>query len=393
MIAAGALSLIIRYNLRSVVVRGTDAAMTLAGIALCAAVVVVVAALDEGIERAFVTSGSPDVAVLLRRGAPTEVQGRIDLEAANLVRTLEGIEGAPSKEVVVLCNLPRRRDGKPSNVLVRGLEPRGVALRPGFKLLEGRLPDPERAEVLAAKRMAERITGLGLGESVVFGKSRFTVTGLFEAGGTCDSEVWAPVAQVQAGFDRADGFSSVRALLAGATPEARQASLAKLEVALEANARLPLKVLRETAYYAAQEENAAAIPKRLGRLLAIFIALGASVGAMNTMYGRVATRGREIATLRALGYKRDAIILSFVFESVALGLVGGALGCLLALPADGWRAATTSLATMSEVTFELRLGAAGVIEALLLAGVVGALGGLLPAIEAARRPIPSGLRE
>lgn len=387
------LSLVWRYNLRSVAVRSTDAVMTLAGIALCSAVVVVVAALGDGIERAFVASGSEDVVVFLRKGAPTEVQGRIELEAANLVRTLEGIEEPVSKEVVVLCNLPRRADGKPANVLVRGIEKAGYALRPGFKLVSGRMPDPNGSEVLAAKHMAERITGLAPGESFNFGKSRFTVAGVFEAGGTCDSEVWAPVALVQAAFDRADGFSSVRARLQGASSEQRQASLSKLEVQLEANARLPLRVERETTYYAAQEENAAAIPKVLGHLLALFIALGASMGAMNTMYGRIATRGREIATLRALGYKRPAIVTAFVCESVLLALLGGALGCALALPAHGWKTATTALATMSEVTFELRVGVTGIVEALVLAGAVGLLGGLLPAISAARRPIPSALRD
>lgn len=386
-------SLILRYNLRSVAVRGTDAIMTLLGIALCSAVVVIVSALDEGIERAFVSSGSGDVAVFLRKGAPTEVQGRIELEAAGLVRTLEGIEGAPSKEVVVLCNLPRRADAKPSNVLVRGVEPRGFSLRPGFKLVAGRMPDPNGAEVLSARRMSARIAGLGLGETFAFGKSRFSVVGVFEAGGTCDSEVWAPVGLVQAAFDRADGFSSVRALLAGATPEAKQASLAKLEVALESDARMPLKVIRETAYYASQEENAAAIPKVLGNLLAVFIAVGASMGAMNTMFGRVAARGREIATLRALGYKRPAIVTAFVFESMALAMLGGVIGCALALPAHGWTTATTALSTMSELTFELRVGVLGITEALVLAGFVGLIGGLLPAFEAARRSIPSALRE
>lgn len=390
---ARTLSLILKYNLRSVAVRSTDAIMALAGIALCSAVVVVVSALDEGIERAFVSSGSPDVAVLLRKGAPTEVQGRIELESANLVRTLEGIEGTPSREVVVLCNLPRRRDGKPANVLVRGIDPEGIALRPGFRLVSGHLPEASRAEVLVARPMSERISGLGPGETFAFGKSRFTVSGVFEAGGTCDSEVWAPPLLVQAAFDRGGNYSSVRVKLAGATPDEQQRSLAKIQLQLEGNVRLPLRVERETAYYAAQEEQAAEIPKVLGRLLAVFIALGASMGAMNTMYGRVATRGREIATLRALGYKRLAIVLAFTFESVLLALVGGGLGCLLALPANGWKTATTALSTLSEITFELRIGPSGVIEALLLAGVVGVIGGVLPAVSAARRSIPGALRD
>jgi ABC-type lipoprotein release transport system permease subunit len=388
-----ALGLILKYNLRSVAVRGTDAIMTLAGIALCAAVVVVVNALDEGIGRAFVTSGSPGVIVFLRKGAPTEVQGRIELEAANLVRTLEGIQGEVSKEVVVLCNLPRRADGKPSNVLVRGVDPAGIALRAGFKLVGGRMPDPNASEVLVARRMAERITGLGLGETFVFGKSRFAAVGLFEAGGTSDSEVWAPPSLVQTAFDRAGNFSSIRARLQGATAQEQQASLARIQVQLEGNARLPLRVELETAYYSSQEEDAAAIPRVLGKLLALFIAIGASMGAMNTMYGRTATRAREIATLRALGYKRPAIVVAFTVESMLLSLLGGALGCVLALPANGWTSATTALATMSEVTFELRIGVTGVAEALILAATVGLLGGLLPAVQAARRSIPGALRD
>jgi ABC-type lipoprotein release transport system permease subunit len=388
-----ALSLVFKYNLRSLAVRGTDAIMTLAGIALCSAVVVIVSALDEGIERAFVSSGSNDVALLLRRGAPTETQGRIDLEAANLVRTLEGIEGEPSREVVVICNLPKKADGKPANVLVRGIEAPGIALRSGFKLVQGRMPAASGAEVIAGRRMSERVTGLGLGETFAFGKSRFTVVGLFEAGGTADSEVWAPPELVQTAFDRAGNYSSVRVKLAGVTDEQRQASLARLQVQLEGNARVPLRVQRETAYYASQEENAAAIPKALGALLALFIAIGASMGAMNTMYGRVAARGREIATLRALGYKRPAIVLAFTAESMFLSLLGGALGCVLALPANGWTTATTAISTLSEVTFELKIGPTGVAEALILSAAVGLIGGVLPALSAARRSIAGALRD
>lgn len=387
------ISLVVRYNLRSLTVRSTDALMTLFGIALAAAVVVIVSALGSGIERAFTTSGSDDVAIVLRKGAKTEVQGRIDLEAASIVATLDGIVGTPSKEVVVLVTLPRRDTGAASNVLVRGLAPHGIALRPSFRLVAGREVQGGAAEVIAAKKISERFEGLGLGESFAFGRYRFQVVGLFEAGGTADSEVWGPLPEVQAAFDRKEGFSSVRLRVAGATSRDRAASFERLEREVAANPRLPLTLSRETDYYKDQEESASDLPKMLGSVLAVLMAIGGAFGAMNSMYARVASRTREIGTLRALGWRRPQIVSAFLVEALVLGLAGGAIGVLLALPVEGLGSNTTSVLALNEVSFVFHVTKGGIAGGLALAGAIGVVGGLLPALKAARLGIPEALRD
>jgi ABC-type antimicrobial peptide transport system permease subunit len=386
------LSLVVRYNLRSLTVRSTDAIMTLFGIALASAVVVVVSALGSGIERAFVSSGSEDVAIVLQRGAKTEVQGRIGLEAASIVATLDGVVGAPSKEVVVLVNL-NRRGGAPSNVLVRGISPAGVALRRQFRIVAGREVQGGATEVIAARRMSERFQGLGLGESFTFGRYRFQVVGLFEAGGTADSEVWGPLPEVQAAFDRREGVSEVRLRLAGATERERSATLDRIVREVASNPRLPVTVQRETDYYKDQEESASDLPKMLGSVLAVLMAIGGAFGAMNSMFARVAARTREIGTLRAIGWRRPQIVTAFLIEALLLGLAGGVIGVLIALPIEGLGSNTTSILALNEVTFVFHVTKGGIAAALVLAAMIGLLGGLLPALKAARLGIPESLKE
>jgi putative ABC transport system permease protein len=387
------LALIFRYNLRSLRVRLSEAATTLFGLALTAAVVVLVAALDRGIQNAFATSGSDDVVIIQRRGAESEVQGWLDKETATLVGTLEGFQGEASREIVVSRTFEKRVGGQKANVLMRGMEPHGYGLRRGFHLVSGRLPNGRDAEVIVGKRSSERYVGLSVGEAFTVGKYTFRVVGSFEAGGPNDNEVWGASADVQAAFMRRETFTCVRARLEGATREAQDAALAKLVQQVTANPRLPVHIRRESAYYAKQEESASEIPKMLGKVLAVFMALGAGFGSMNTMYGRVAARAREIGTLRALGYPKGVIVASFVSEATFLGLLGGVLGVVLALPAHGFSSAATALTNFSEVTFTLAVSHEGVLRALALAGGVGAFGGLLPAIHAARMDIPVALRE
>lgn len=387
------LRLILRYNLRSLSVRSADAVTTLLGIALTSAVVVIVMALDRGIAKAFAVSGSSDVVIFMRRSAVAEVQGWLDHETAKLIATLDGVREPVSKEVVTSATFRRRDGGQMKNIIVRGIDAEGIDIRPSFRLLAGRLPSSKAAEVVVARRIADRYVGLGLGETFSFGRYTFAVVGIFEAGGPNDNEIWGSTADVQAAFDRAQSFTSIRARLAGATDSEREASLARLKREVAENPRLPLQVQRESVYYARQEESAAELPKVLGRLLAVFLAIGAGFGAMNTMYGRVVSRTREIGTLRALGFGRRVIVASFVLEAALLGTVGGTLGAALVLPAHGFSSTATALTNFSEVTYSLSITPDGILAGLVLAASVGVLGGILPALHASRMEIPVALKE
>src|SRR5579883_114246 len=387
------LALVLSYNLRSTTIRGVDAVATLLAFALTAAVTVIVNGLDRGIERAFASSGSEDVLVFTRRNAIAEVQGWITVDTARLVSTLDGLEAPVSRELAVSASFERRDASQFRNLVVRGVDASGIALRTSFRLVEGRTPNARAAEVIAGRRAGERYKGLKVGESFTFGKFTFRTVGAFETGGPSDSEVWGNPSDVQAAFDRAETFTAVRARLKGANADERTRSFERVLAQVANDPRLPFQVEREREYYAKQEESAAEIPRALGRVLALFMAIGAGFGAMNTMYARVASRTREIATLRALGWGKPVIVLAFVAEASWLGLLGGIVGAALALPANGISAGATALTNLSEIDFAIAVTPDGLAQGVLLAVAVAALGGILPALNAARLPIATALKE
>lgn len=376
------MSLLLRYNVRGLAVRSHEALMALGGMALASAVLVSVLALREGIASAFASAGSDSVAVLVRRGSTAEVHGGLDTDMARLAGTLDGVLGA-SRELVVLVGLERRKDGLASNALVRGMDPAGFALRPGFRLVAGRLPYPGSPEAIASRRLASRFRGLGLGETFGAGKLTLRTVGIFEVAGSGQSEVWGDLTAVQTAFRRAGSFSSVRV---------RLGSLPRLQAALAANPRLPLTARLERDYDALQAEEAAELPCTVGTVLAVLVAIGAGAGAMNTMFARVGARAREIGTLRAIGFGRGAIVASFVLEAALLGGAGGVLGVLLALPIEGVTGGTSSFSTLSEVAFSFHISWTSVLAATFVSSAVGVAGGLLPALHAARLAIPEAVR-
>ena len=383
-----ALSLLLRYNARSLSLRGADAALTVVGLALAAAVLVVILALRQGIQDAFAPTGSAKVAVFVRRGATAETHGGVSPEAARVVETLPGVAGS-SPELVVLANV-ERRDGRPSNVLVRGMNPQGLALRPGFELVRGRLPDPRCAEVMVGRSVSERFRTLGLGETFGKGKLALRVVGVFEAPGASGSEVWGPLASVQQAYGREGKLSSIRVRLDPAL--APSEALARIERAVANDPRLPLGVALETDWLASQEGSASEIPRAMGEVLAVLLAVGAGFGTMNTLFARVAARTREIATLRALGFGSGPIVSAFLGEALLLALVGGVLGVLAGALVHGETSTTASLATLSEVAFRFRVTPASILGGLGLALAAGLAGGALPALRAARVDIAQACR-
>ena len=380
------------YNLRNLRVRFFSTAMTVLSVGLVVAVFIGVMALARGLEEALVATGEPLNVVVLRQGSQVETSSAVRRDALQVIQYLPGVavdaSGAPlvSSEVIVLLNLPKQGDVQGANVMVRGLRSKGFALRPQVRLVEGRLFRPGLREIVVGRAVAERFQNAGLGDQLRFGRSSWQVVGIFEAGRTAyGSEIWTDAAELADDFDRAD-YSSV--LLRAEDP----AALRSIAERISSDQRLHLKALAEPEYYAEQTKTSGPI-KVLGGFMAVLMAIGASFAVMNTMYAAVARRSREIGILRVLGFQPGSILLSFLLESLVLALLGGLLGCVLALPIHGLTTGTMNFRTFSDITFAFRI-----TPDLLLRGVgfslaMGVLGGLLPARLASRQPMVETLRE
>jgi putative ABC transport system permease protein len=383
----------IRYNIRNLWLRKGLTIMTALGIALTVTTAIFLMALLAGLDRAFVTSGDPSNVLVLRKGSQAELSGGFDAALFPTLRVLPGIakdsHGEPmaSGEWVVVIVLPRKDGTGEVNVTVRGMMPDGLELRPKVKLAQGRWFTPGQREVVVSESIQKRFAHANIGDQMQFGKGPWTVVGVFDAGGSAyESEVWGDVNQMASDFDRQGGFSS--AYLRATDP----ASADALKNRVSDDQRLKLEGMLETDYYAKQTSSGAPI-KYIGWVVAIIMAVGSSFAAMNTMYAAVAYRSREIATLRVIGFSRPSILTSFVFESVLLSLLGAAVGIILMLPFNGMTTGTSNAVTFSEVVFSLRMTPRVLEVAVVFAIIMGLVGGIAPAWQAARRDILGALRD
>jgi putative ABC transport system permease protein len=383
----------IRYNIRNLWLRKGLTIMTALGIALTVTTAIFLMALLAGLDRAFVTSGDPSNVLVLRKGSQAELSGGFDAALFPTLRVLPGIakdsHGEPmaSGEWVVVIVLPRKDGTGEVNVTVRGMMPDGLELRPKVKLAAGRWFTPGQREVVVSESIQKRFAHANIGDQMQFGKGPWTVVGVFDAGGSAyESEVWGDVNQMASDFDRQGGFSS--AYLRATDP----ASADALKNRVSDDQRLKLEGMLETDYYAKQTSSGAPI-KYIGWVVAIIMAVGSSFAAMNTMYAAVAYRSREIATLRVIGFSRPSILTSFVFESVLLSLLGAVVGIILMLPFNGMTTGTSNAVTFSEVVFSLRMTPRVLEVAVVFAIMMGLVGGIAPAWQAARRDILGALRD
>jgi putative ABC transport system permease protein len=382
----------ISYNVRNLRLRKGLTIMTALGIALTVTTAIFLMALLAGLKRAFVDSGNPLNVLVLRKGSEAELSGGFDASLYPTLTSLPGVakdsHGQPmaSGEWVVVIILPRKDGTGEVNVTVRGMMPDGLELRPSAKLIEGRWFQPGQREVVVSKSIRDRFSHANIGDSLEFGKGHWQVVGVFDAGGSAyESEIWGDVNQMATDFDRQGGFSS--AYLRATDPVAADA----LKNRVSDDQRLKLEGMLETDYYAKQTSSGTPI-KVIGIVVGIIMAIGSSFAAMNTMYAAVAYRGREIATLRVIGFSRPAILTSFVFESLLLALLGAAAGILLMLPFNGMQTGTSNAVTFSEVVFSLRITWEVAMAAVAFAVVMGLVGGFAPAWHAARQNILSALR-
>jgi putative ABC transport system permease protein len=382
----------IHYVARNLWTRRLTTGLTAGGMALVVFVFAVVLMLDEGLKRTLVTTGEFDNVVVTRRGSETEIQSIIPRDQAPIVEAHPAValgrDGAPlaSREVVVLISLNKRGSDKPSNITIRGVSPRATVLRPQVKIVEGRMFEAGKSEIIAGSGITRRFAGAGVGERLRFGQREWTVVGLFDAGNSgFDSEIWGDSEQLAQAFRRII-FSAVVVRLA----DSRRFDELKRDI--ESDPRLQLEAKREQVYYADQSKGLSTFISILGLTLSVIFSIGAMIGAMITMYASVANRVAEIGTLRALGFRRRAILAAFLMESLLLGLAGGAVGLFFASFMQLVTFSTMNFQSFSELAFGFTLNGAIVLKSVLFAAVMGLVGGVLPAARAARMKIVDSLR-
>jgi putative ABC transport system permease protein len=379
-------------NLKSLPQRLWPSLSTVVAVALVVVVLLAFLAMTNGFQQTLLSSGAQDIAIILRGGSQAEVASVVTRDQVRLVEEAPGIakitDGKPavSAELYLVVDGVKRSSGTKSNLPLRGIGREGASVRKGIALVAGRMFAPGSSEIVVGKALLREFDGFELGQTVVFGAGRWTVVGVFAAEGSVfESEIWADLPVVQSFFRRDNVFQTIRARLV--SPEA----LAELRRYVDTDPRLKLEVKSEAAYFADQASRTADLVHKLGWPLAIAMAFGALAGALNTMYSAVAARATEIATLRAIGFGCLASFVGALVESLLLAALGGVVGAVATLLVFQGLTASTLGASFTQIVFSFRLTPSIAVEGLTLALIVGLIGGLFPAIRAARMPIVLGL--
>ncbi len=386
----------IKYNLRNLIARKTSTGMTALVIGLVVAVFLCVLALVQGVTRTLTVTASPRNVIAMRVGAQAEMQSVITREQADQIQSLPGPErnagGKPyiSPELLTLLNVPRSDGKTSSNVQVRGMAPIGIEIRPGVKIVDGRMFTPATNEAIVSRNLSRRFASMKVGDTIKSGSFQWVVVGLFDAQGSAyESEIWTDVTDLQQQTKR-NIYSTVFVRL----PDADAAN--RFIETIKGDQRLKLEGKTERKYFDEQMITGAPI-KALAFLVGIFTAIGAAFGAMNTMYAQVSARTREIGTLRAIGFSRRSILVSFVLEALLLCLAGGVLGVVITFLVFNLfltrPTGTMNFRTFSEVLFNFRMTPQLIAGGLAFALAMGVIGGFFPAARAARLKITTALRE
>jgi putative ABC transport system permease protein len=382
------------YNLRSLRARWSSTVVAVLGLAGTVGVFVAMLSLARGFEATLTASGSPRNAIIRRAGATSEMDSGIALDQVRVIEDAPGVERASvgplvSPEVVVVAAFPLKGRETEGNAQIRGVSPKALAVRPTVKIAAGRMFEPGMTELVVGRNVATSYIGLDLGARVRFGGGTWTVVGVFDAGGTAfDSELWCDATVLKQVYQRPQHlFQSATVRLTSAD------ALAAFKDALTADPRVTVQVDREVEYYAKQSRQLTTLITVLGAIVAAVMGVGAVFGALNTMYSAVAERAREIATMRALGFGAGSVVLSFVVEALCMALVGGVVGCVVVLPLNGLTTGTINWQTFSHLAFAFRVTPLLLVWGLLFALLMGLVGGVPPAIRAARTRVAVALRE
>jgi putative ABC transport system permease protein len=385
----------IQYNVRSASARWPSTLVAILSIAGTVAVFVVMLAMAQGFQATLVSGGSPENAIVLRGGSDSEMMSAMTLDQARIIADAPGVArsaaGDPlvSYEVVVIGAFPLAGTGSDANVQIRGVSPVALDVRPNVRITEGRFIEPGLTELVVGRNVPATYTGFAPGSTVEFGGGRWTIVGVFDAGGSSfDSEIWCDARVLNQIYKRPENiFQSVTAHL-----QSRE-SFQGFKDAVTTDPRLTVDVFRETTYYAEQSRMVSTIIRVLGFIIAVVMAVGAVFAALNTMYSAVSARSAEIATLKAIGFGPGSVVASFLAEAMVIALAGGAVGSLAALPFNGFTTGTMNWSSFSYLAFSFRVTPTIIAGGLVFSLIMGIVGGLPPAVRAARLPIIVALRE
>lgn len=374
-------------NLKNLPSRLGSSLVIVVGIAGVVGVMVTILAMAAGFRGTLQRSAAPDGAVVVRGGSDSELSSAITTEQANIIASLEGVTMA-SPELYTVADVPKRSTGLDANLIVRGVSPSAFAVHDGLRIVEGRNFTPGRGELIAGRGAHLEFAGIDVGNTVTMRDSEWQVVGLFEADGSAfESELWVDLAVAQSAFRRGQSVSSMRLRVED------PARIEALAAEVDADPRLDHRLVSETEFFSAQSGSLAAQIERFGVAVAVIMAIGALFAALNTMYSAVATRTVEIATLRALGFGNVPVVVSVMIEAMALALLGGLAGAAIAyLAFNGFTASTLNNASFSQIAFDFAVTPELMRTGLSWALVLGAIGGLFPAVRAAWLPITAALR-
>ena len=388
------MAVVTALNLRTIGERRGASLATVFGVAGVVAVFVAVLSIGEGFRATMSSGGREDVAMIMRSGNDSEMMSGLGREDTDIVKQAPGVardaQGPiASAELFVVINVPKRSTGTDANVPLRGVQAKALEVRGTLKIVEGRMFEPGRNEVIVGRAAQREFRGLDLGTTNRWGQNDWTVVGIFEDGGSVvESEIWSDVAVLQPAYNRGNFFQSVRAKLTS------KEEFQTFKDAITTDPRLDVQVDTERDYFAGQSKGLTAIITGLGTIIAVLMGFGAVFGALNTMYSAVSARTREIATLRAIGFRSAPVVVSVLAESLVLSLVGGVLGAIAAyFGFDGFQAATLNWQSFSQVAFKFAVTPKLLAIGISYAMIMGLIGGLFPAIRAARLPVTAALRE
>ena len=381
-------------NLRNLPQRAASSIVAIVGVAAVGLVFAAVLSMAQGFERTMVTTGANDVAIIMRSGSTSEMSSGLSNDQALLVANAPGIykdgdRSVVSAELFVIVDVRKKSNNADANVPFRGVQESAFDVRRDIRITDGRMFEPGKNEILVGRGARTEFQGLDVGSTIRFGETDWNVVGTFEAGGgVAESELWTDVRVLQGTYRRGNSYQVVRAKLD--SPD----SLGVLEANLKDDPRIDPDVMSEREFYSSQAQGMTDFIKLVGYPLTILMSIGAIFGALNSMYSSVSVRGKEIATLRALGFGPFPVLVSTIIESTLLALIGGVVGAILAYAVfNGFQVSTLNGASFSQVVFNFAVTGELLAQGMQVALIIGVVGGLFPAIRAARMPVAQALRE
>ncbi len=381
-------------NLRSIPQRLGASLVAVIGVAAVVGVFAGVLSMASGFQKTMIAAGASDSVVILRAGSTGEMASAVSSEQIQIISTAPGVRssgGTPevSGELYVVVDVDKKSTNEPANVPLRGVQPGAFGIRRNMSIVEGRQFETGKNELVVGRSAQRQFVGLNVGDKIPFGVTEWTIVGVFEDDGSAsESELWADVRVVQATYRRGNSFQTVRARLE--SPDA----IGDLRAALDADPRIDVDVVNEREFYSQQSKAMTDLINFVGYPLTILMSIGAIFGALNTMYSSISARSKEIATLRAIGFRPLSILASVIIESGTLAIIGGVIGGGLAwLFLNGFTVSTLNAASFSQVVFDFAVSGDLIVQGLIAAVIIGLAGGLFPAIRAVRVPVATALRE